>query len=56
LQTPAYREKAQYFREVIAKGRGLDVAAEEIESAFERAIKDRPSGSSTELAGELARA
>jgi len=56
LQTPAYREKAQYFKEVIAKGRGLDVAAEAIESAFERAIKDRPSGSSTELAGELSRA
>jgi zeaxanthin glucosyltransferase len=42
LHTPVYREKAQYFREVIAKRRGLDVAAEAIELAFEQAIENRP--------------
>ena len=42
LHTPAYRERAQYFRDVIAKRRGLDVAAEAIESAFERALASRP--------------
>ncbi len=42
LYTPGYREKAQYFRNVIAKRRGLDVAAEAIEHAFEQAIENRP--------------
>ena len=41
LHTHAYREKAQYFENVIAKRRGLDIAAEAIESAFEQAIEDR---------------
>ena len=34
LTDPAYREKAQYFKRVIAKARGLDVAAEVVERAF----------------------
>jgi zeaxanthin glucosyltransferase len=42
LRTPAYREKAQYFRDVIAKRPGLDVAAKAIERAFERAVENRP--------------
>jgi MGT family glycosyltransferase len=42
LRTSAYREKAQYFRDVIAKCPGLDVAAEAIERAFEQAIEVRP--------------
>jgi zeaxanthin glucosyltransferase len=42
LRTPAYREKAQYFRDVIAKRPGLDIAAEAIELAFEQAIENRP--------------
>jgi zeaxanthin glucosyltransferase len=42
LHTPAYSEKAQYFRDVIAKRRGLDVAAEAIERAFEQALENRP--------------
>jgi zeaxanthin glucosyltransferase len=42
LHTPAYREKAQYFRNVIAKRPGLDVAAQAIELAFEQAIETRP--------------
>jgi zeaxanthin glucosyltransferase len=43
LSTPAYREKAQYFKNVIEKRRGLDVAAETIERAFEQAIENRSS-------------
>jgi zeaxanthin glucosyltransferase len=42
LHTPTYSEKAQYFREVIAKRRGLDVAAEAIERAFEQVLENRP--------------
>jgi len=41
LHTPSYREKAQYFKNVIAERRGLDVAAEAIEDAFEQAIENR---------------
>ena len=42
LRTPSYLAKARYFSEVIAKRRGLDVAAEAIERAFEQAIRNRP--------------
>lgn len=35
LSTPAYRDKAQYFKTVITERRGLEVAAEAIEHAFE---------------------
>jgi zeaxanthin glucosyltransferase len=31
---PSYRERARYFQEVIAKTRGLDLAASLIERAF----------------------
>jgi MGT family glycosyltransferase len=41
LRTPAYREKAQYFRDVIANRPGLDIAAEAIELAFEQALENR---------------
>jgi zeaxanthin glucosyltransferase len=37
LSAPNYREKAQYFKKVIAERNGLDIAAEAIERAFERA-------------------
>lgn len=33
-KNPSYLEKARYFRDVIAKTRGLDVAADVIENAF----------------------
>ena len=36
LQDSSYRERAEYFQKVIAKTRGLDVAAEVIEQAFQR--------------------
>jgi MGT family glycosyltransferase len=42
LHDPAYGEKAQYFRELIAKRNGLDVAAETIEHVFEQAIENHP--------------
>jgi zeaxanthin glucosyltransferase len=34
MKDPAYRDKALYFRDVIAKTHGLDVAADAIEQAF----------------------
>jgi zeaxanthin glucosyltransferase len=34
MKTPAYRDKALYFQNVIAKAPGLDIAADEIEQAF----------------------
>jgi zeaxanthin glucosyltransferase len=42
LNTPSYREKALRFKNIIAERRGLDIAAEAIESAFEKAIASRP--------------
>jgi zeaxanthin glucosyltransferase len=36
LTDSGYRDKARYFQKVIAETRGLDVAAEAIERAFER--------------------
>jgi MGT family glycosyltransferase len=34
LRDPSYRERAEYFQQVISKTRGLDVAADIIEQAF----------------------
>jgi MGT family glycosyltransferase len=42
LETPAYRAKAAYFKDVIGKRRGLDVAADVIERAFENAGVKQP--------------
>lgn len=39
LANPSYRDKAQYFKEVIAQTRGLDVAADVIERAFADELK-----------------
>ena len=36
LQDPRYRERAEYFQKVISKRRGLDVAADIIEQAFQK--------------------
>jgi zeaxanthin glucosyltransferase len=38
LYTRSYREKAQYFKNIISQRRGLEVAAETIERAFEAAL------------------
>jgi hypothetical protein len=45
LKNPGYRNRARYFKKVIAKTRGLDVAAGVIERAF---AKDQTAG----VAGE----
>jgi zeaxanthin glucosyltransferase len=42
LNAPSYRDKALYFKKVTAQRRGLDVAAEAIERAFEKAAGGRP--------------
>jgi MGT family glycosyltransferase len=36
LQDPSYRERADYFQNVISKTRGLDVAADVIEQVFQK--------------------
>ncbi|HZE81555.1 MAG TPA: nucleotide disphospho-sugar-binding domain-containing protein [Candidatus Polarisedimenticolia bacterium] len=36
LHDPSYRERARYFQKVISKTRGLDVAADIIEQAFQK--------------------
>jgi len=36
LKDPSYRERAAYFQKVISKTRGLDVAADIIEKAFQK--------------------
>ncbi len=41
LNTPSYHQKAQYFKNIIAQRRGLDVAAETIERAFAAALANR---------------
>ena len=38
LNTPSYGQKAQYFEKIIGRRRGLDLAAEAIERAFEAAL------------------
>jgi zeaxanthin glucosyltransferase len=42
LQDPSYRERADYFRKVISKTRGLDVAANIIEEAFQKYQMEAP--------------
>jgi zeaxanthin glucosyltransferase len=36
LQDPSYHERADYFQSVISRTRGLDVAADIIEQAFQK--------------------
>ena len=45
LRDPSYRERANYFQKVISKTRGLDVAADIIEEAFEKYQTEVPAGS-----------
>jgi zeaxanthin glucosyltransferase len=42
LQDPGYRERADYFQKVISKTRGLDVAADIIEQAFQKHRMEMP--------------
>jgi zeaxanthin glucosyltransferase len=39
---PSYRDKARWFQEVIAKTRGLDLAADIIERVFGQSVEDKP--------------
>jgi zeaxanthin glucosyltransferase len=39
---PSYRDKARWFQEVIAKTRGLDLAADIIERVFGERVEDKP--------------
>jgi zeaxanthin glucosyltransferase len=41
-RTPAYRENAQRFKNIIAQRRGLDVAANILERAFQKALANHP--------------
>ncbi|HTF44749.1 MAG TPA: hypothetical protein VK641_12655, partial [Terriglobales bacterium] len=45
LQDPSYRERAAYFQKVISQTRGLDVAANIIEEAFQRYQTEVPAAS-----------
>jgi MGT family glycosyltransferase len=40
LQDPSYRERAEYFQRVISETRGLDLAADIIEQAFQRYLTE----------------
>lgn len=47
LTNRSYADRAQYFKEVIANTRGLDIAADVIERAFQKTageIENSPSG------------
>jgi MGT family glycosyltransferase len=49
LHDPSYRERAEYFRTVISKTRGLDLAAEIIEQAFQEYQIDNLANNDSEL-------
>jgi UDP:flavonoid glycosyltransferase YjiC (YdhE family) len=49
LENPNYRDKAQYFQEVIANTHGLDVAADVIERAFEAELPSYSAGAPARL-------
>ena len=49
LNNPSYRDKARYFKDVIAQTHGLDVAAEVIERAFGVTRTSDPAMKSAEL-------
>jgi MGT family glycosyltransferase len=49
LNNPSYRDKARYFKDVIAQTHGLDVAAEVIERAFGGTRTSDPAMKSAEL-------
>jgi MGT family glycosyltransferase len=56
LQDPSYRKRAGYFQKVISKTRGLDVAADIIEQAFQKCQTEVPSDSGSVVRGESKRA
>jgi MGT family glycosyltransferase len=52
LQDPSYRERADYFQKVISKTRGLDVAADIIEQAFQKCQMEAPCESGSVARGK----
>ena len=52
LQDPSYRERAEYFRKVISKTRGLDVAANIIEQTFQKYQTEVPRDSRSVAPGK----
>jgi MGT family glycosyltransferase len=49
LQDPSYRKRAEYFQRVISKTRGLDVAADIIEQAFQKYETDNLANQDSQL-------
>jgi zeaxanthin glucosyltransferase len=49
LQDPSYRERADHFQKVISKTRGLDVAADIIEQAFQKYQTDNLANKDSQL-------
>jgi MGT family glycosyltransferase len=49
LHDPSYRERAEYFQKVISKTRGLDVAADIIEQAFQKYETDNLANHDSQL-------
>jgi hypothetical protein len=49
LQHPRYRQRADYFQKVISKTRGLDMAADVIEQAFQKYQTDKPANEDSHL-------
>jgi MGT family glycosyltransferase len=49
LQDPSYRERAEYFQKVISETRGLDLAADIIEQAFQKYETDNLANHDSEL-------
>jgi MGT family glycosyltransferase len=52
LQDPSYRQRADYFQKVISKTRGLDVAADIIEQAFQKYQTEVPRDSHSVARGK----
>ena len=52
LQNPSYRERADYFQKVISETRGLDVAADIIEQAFQKYQTEVPRDSRSVARGK----
>ena len=52
LQDPSYRDRADYFRKLIAKTRGLDVAADIIERTFQKYQTEAPRDSRSVAGGK----
>jgi zeaxanthin glucosyltransferase len=52
LQDPSYHERADYFQKVISKTRGLDVAADIIEQAFQKYQTEVPRNSRSVALGK----